>query len=148
MHPRPIQPDGRLHGVVVAIAREDGRFLCVRRSRHVRAPRKVCFPGGAIEIGESQQSAVKREMKEELGIDVEPVAQCWKWDSPDSPLTLWGWTASWISSQIQPEASEIEEVLWLSGQEVSDHVDALGTNREFVKCLKNSLASMKDSLST
>lgn len=34
---------------------------------------RYTVPGGHIELGESSESAVKREVKEEVGLDVEPV---------------------------------------------------------------------------
>jgi len=140
-HPRPIQPDGRLHGVVIACRRPDGRWLCIRRSAHVAAPLKICFPGGAIEIGESQPSAVVREMKEEIGLDVKPIANVWRWDQPriDQPegtLTLWGWTAEMLSTELNPDPNEVAEVLWLTGREVAEHPDALPSNRNFVAAVE------------
>lgn len=135
---RPTQADGRVHGVIAAIRREDGKFLCIRRSRHVRAPRKVCFPGGTIEVGESQRCALVREIKEELGIDIQPIRQCWSWESPDAPLTLWGWIAEWTGGELKPDPTEIEEILWLSGDEVGRHAEGMATNEKFVKCLNES----------
>src|SRR5438552_1741601 len=88
--PRPIQPDGRLHGVIVAITHEDGRLLMIRRAGHLRAGGKVCFPGGAIELGELPMAAAAREMKEELGIDISDLMQVWEWDSSTGPLKLYG----------------------------------------------------------
>ena len=133
---RPVQPDGRVHGVVVAIRRiEDGKYLCIRRSANVLAPDKVCFPGGSIEVGESQFDAVIRETREELGIEVRPITQCWKHEFPDKALTLWGWTAEYLSGEIRPHADEVAEVLWLSGDEAVKHPDAIATNRDFVACL-------------
>ena len=137
---RPIQADGRLHGVVVAVRRPDGRWLMVRRSRHVAAaPGRVCFPGGAIEAGESQQDAVVREMREELGVLVRPLKNVWRWDAPDRPLTLWGWVAEVESGELTPDPREVEQVLWLSAEEGSGHVDGLPTNVEFIACLRKEL---------
>jgi len=133
---RPLQKDGRVHGVVVACRDKQGRWLCIRRSAHVAAPLKVCFPGGAIEQGESQQSAVIREMTEELGIKVKPRKCVWKWESPDSPLTLWGWTAEIEHAEISVDPKEVAEVLWLSGEHVVGHPDAMATNRSFVEALR------------
>jgi mutator protein MutT len=135
--PRPLQPDGRVHGVVVAIRRADGRYLCIRRSNTVLAPNKVCFPGGAIEPGESQHDAVVRETREELGIDVRPLKQCWRHDFADKPLTLWGWIAEFLSGEITPDPNEVAETLWLSGREAIDHPDAIATNRDFIACLES-----------
>jgi 8-oxo-dGTP diphosphatase len=130
--PRPRQADGRVHGVVVACQREDGRWLCIRRSQHVAAPLKVCFPGGAIEENESQETAVIREMREELGVTVRPVQCVWRWESPTSELTLWGWLAELSNDVLRPDIAEVAEVFWLTGDEAIDHVDAMPTNRDFV----------------
>jgi len=138
-NPRPIQPDGRLHGVVIACRRADSRWLCIRRSSHVISPLKVCFPGGGIEVGESQTSAVVREMKEELGAAVRPIRCVWRWDKPDSNLTLWGWTADLLSESLSPDPLEVAEVMWLRGEEVAEHPDALPSNRLFVQALKENV---------
>jgi 8-oxo-dGTP diphosphatase len=132
---RARQEDGRVHGVVVACRDEQGRWLCIRRSQHVAAPLKVCFPGGGIEHGESQETAVVREMLEELGIKVKPIRCVWRWESPTSELTLWGWIAEREASEILPDPNEVAEVLWLSSEEAIGHPDAMPTNRSFVTAL-------------
>jgi 8-oxo-dGTP diphosphatase len=135
--PRPVQTDGRVHGVVVAIQRPaDGKWLLIRRSANVPAPNKVCFPGGAIEVGEQQFDAVQRETREEVGLEVHPLHRCWRHDFPDKPLTLWGWTAKVISTN-PPKAdpAEVSEILWLTPEEAVTHPDAIETNKDFVACL-------------
>lgn len=134
------QPDGRIHGVVAAIARDDGRWLCIRRSPSVAAPLKICFPGGAIESGESQETAVIREMHEELGILVRPLHCIWRWESPTTELTLWGWLANWTTGALRPNAAEVAEVHWLTSDEAINHPDAMPTNRDFVAALMSNTA--------
>ncbi len=58
--------------VSAAIVRE-GRILVVRRAR---APANGLFtlPGGVVELGETLTEAVAREIREETGLIVEPVA--------------------------------------------------------------------------
>src|SRR5712675_204869 len=135
--PRPIQADGRVHGVAVAVRREDGKWLMVRRSKNVGSPLKVCFPGGTIEAGESQEEAVVREMKEELGLSVRPIRNVWRYEFPEKPLTLWGWIAEVEDgAEIEIDEDEIAEVMWLEAGEGISHPDALPTNRHFIACLK------------
>jgi 8-oxo-dGTP diphosphatase len=136
--PRPLQPDGRVHGVVVACRGADGLWLCIRRSEWVAAPLKVCFPGGAIEVGESQESAVVREMREEVGADVRPIKNIWRWDKPDGNLTLWGWMAELLSRELRLDPKEVAEILWLTGDQAAGHRDAMPSNRDFVACLPKS----------
>jgi (d)CTP diphosphatase len=140
--PRPLQPDGRVHGVVIACARPDGRFLCIRRSSTVIAPLKVCFPGGGIEIGESQAAAVVREMHEEVGALVAPLRCTWRWEKPDGNLTLWGWTADLLSTDLHADPLEVAEILWLTGAEVATHPDAMPTNRLFVESMRENRPRM------
>ena len=132
---RPLQPDGRVHAVVAAVRRADDRWLLIRRSERVVAPGKVCFPGGAIEVGESQRDALRREMIEEVGVSVTPLRCCWRWDSPAAPLTLWGWLARQETPDLRPNPLEVCEVLWLTAQEAIAHPDAIATNEQFVRCL-------------
>src|SRR3954469_21736561 len=136
--PRPIQPDGRVHGVAVAVRREDGKWLMVRRSKTVGSPLKVCFPGGTVERNETQEQAVVREMKEELGLNVRPIKQVWKHEFADKRLTLWGWIAEMENgSEMNVNEEEIAEVFWMDAIEGSSHPDGMATNRGFLACLSS-----------
>ncbi len=71
-------------GVLIAA---DGSFLLTSRP-----PGKVYanyweFPGGKLEAGESVQQALKRELHEELGIDID-AATLWKVEMVDYPHAL------------------------------------------------------------
>ena len=59
--------------VVAAVIVIDGEYLCVQRadSKHKYISRKYEFPGGKIEKNESEVSALKREIQEELSMDIE-----------------------------------------------------------------------------
>ena len=52
---------------VVAVIRDGDNFLAIKRAENIRAPGKICFPGGGIESNESEEIALVREIKEELG---------------------------------------------------------------------------------
>ena len=129
---KPIQPDGRVHGVVAAVVRADGHLLLIRRSYTVAAPGKVCFPGGTVELGEDLASAMIREMREELGVHIAINNQVWEWNSPDRPLKLFGFVASIIDGEIVPNADEVAEILWLSPHDAVNHPDAMPSNESFV----------------
>lgn len=58
---------------VVAAVIEDatGRVLVAQRPMHKHLARKWEFPGGKIEPGEAPVAALARELREELGIEIE-----------------------------------------------------------------------------
>lgn len=56
--------------VVAAVIRKNGRVLLARRAKHKHQGGLWEFPGGKIEIDETPEAALKRELKEELAIDV------------------------------------------------------------------------------
>jgi 8-oxo-dGTP diphosphatase len=137
--PHEIQEDGRVHGVVFGCRREDGRFLMIRRSRHVPLPRRVCFPGGGINVGETQAAACVREAREELGITVKPVKGVWECEFGKGPIRIFGWVAELEPGSMQPDPLEVEEVLWLSRAEALAHPDGLETNGAFIEALELAL---------
>ncbi len=66
--------------VVAGVLRQDGRVLLCLRSRHrENYPGVWDVPGGHVETGESPQTALARELAEELGIQAEvPSGLPWK----------------------------------------------------------------------
>jgi len=60
--------------VAAAVVAADGRILCVQRGMtpFPYTSMKWEFPGGKCEAGESEEEALRRELREELSCDVEP----------------------------------------------------------------------------
>ena len=56
--------------VVAALIFRDGTVLICQRTRHQTMPLKWEFPGGKVDPGETPETALIRELAEELGIDV------------------------------------------------------------------------------
>ena len=119
------------YGVVAVILRGDC-FLVIRRSQQVRAPGAYCFPGGHIEPGEDEPTALCREMREELGVIVEPRERLWH------SVTPWGVSLAWWLTNlaedeiIQAEPSEVESIHWLSAKEMVALPELLESNHHFL----------------
>ena len=128
---------------VVAVIVRNSKFLAIKRSETVRAPGKICFPGGSIEHNETEREAVERELLEELGVQVSPRTRVFSNRSPWGVQLNW-WTAELPESQI-PIANEAEvaEILWLSLQELRDHVDLLTSNIVFLNAVQQGTISLQ-----
>lgn len=57
--------------VVAAVIEREGRVLICRRRADQRHPLQWEFPGGKVEPGEDAPAGLRRELAEELGIQVE-----------------------------------------------------------------------------
>lgn len=78
---------------VIVVIKSSGQFLIVQRSKHDDIfPGKWQNLGGKIELGETIEMAIKREVKEEIGLDIKahPIflqSYSWKKDE-ESPVRL------------------------------------------------------------
>ncbi|QXE89043.1 (deoxy)nucleoside triphosphate pyrophosphohydrolase [Geomonas subterranea] len=63
--------DSRKHvHVACAIIERDGLVLSARRSASMNLPLRWEFPGGKIEPGEGREECLKRELVEEMGVEI------------------------------------------------------------------------------
>ena len=59
-----------VRSVTAAVIEEGGRVLIARRKKGDRCQGRWEFPGGKVEPGESPEGSLKRELHEELGVEV------------------------------------------------------------------------------
>src|SRR3972149_6989070 len=60
----------RVVRVVAAVIEKDGKYLITQRRDEAVLPRLWEFPGGRADAGELDQTALERELKERLGVEV------------------------------------------------------------------------------
>jgi 8-oxo-dGTP diphosphatase len=122
-------------GAVAIIVREE-RCLIIRRAEGIAAPGAYCFPGGGIEQGETEPQAVRRELREELNVDVEPLRRVWESVTPWGVHLAW-WTAR-MADSAEPIASpaEVAEVLWRDWTEMRSLPGLLASNLAFLDALE------------
>lgn len=112
------------HGAVAVVV-EDEKFLVIRRSALVRAPNLLCFAGGTIEVGESPQEAIVRELHEELGLVGTACEHLWQ------SRTSWGTLLEWVLVERHADSNpianplEVAEWMWLHPKDLLDHPDLL-----------------------
>lgn len=101
--------------------------------------KRIYFPGGKIEPGETPEVALKREIKEELAteIDVNEYVGTVDYDYPDFHITLLLYLCSMVSGSL--ELLEHESAKWLLASEL-DTVSWLPADLEIIPKLKSLLA--------
>jgi 8-oxo-dGTP diphosphatase len=115
----PAAPVVGVGGVVV----RDGRVLLVRRGKEPLYGRWT-VPGGTVELGETLEEAVIREMEEETGLRVEPVEVLTVFDRIDRDgervrhhHVIVDYLCRWRSGEAGA-ASDALEVAWASAEEL------------------------------
>lgn len=120
--------------VVAAVIYEDGAYFATQRG-YGEFEGLWEFPGGKIESGESREVALKREIQEELGVDIaiENLLCTTEYDYPSFHLTMHCYLCNIASGEI--ELREHKSARWLT-VELLDSVEWLSADLEVVEKLK------------
>lgn len=122
--------------VAALLVRDDRVLLCLRSATRAYYPGVWDLPGGHIEPGESDDAALRRELREELGIVID--------SAPEPPfaritdaalgfdLKLWVIRA-WRGTPENLAPGEHERIDWFSPSEASALPLALPQYREFIE---------------
>lgn len=108
----------------------DGKVLLVRfNDQKGEWSGKLTVPGGKVEFGESAKDCVRREAREEIGVEVEPLRLVnvneardvsWK-DGSKKHFVFLNYQCRIISGE--PKAgSDAAEILWVSPEEIRDEL--------------------------
>lgn len=120
--PRKRPPGGRKglkDGVVMIIGDGKGRFLMGRRSPHKKlAPGYWCPVSGRVEEGETQEQAVARECREEIGIEARAVRKVDELVTPDGAFLLHFWLTEVVSGEPAVANDEHTEIRWVTVPEM------------------------------
>lgn len=121
--------------VAVGVIKQNGKFLICQRKRGGRYELKWEFPGGKIEPGEDIEHCLRRELREELGIEIETVERVEILDAyyEDGGLFRVSYCfVTGINGALQNKA--FEQIRWVTLTELKE-IDMLEGNRPFIASL-------------
>ena len=120
--------------VVAGILTSEGRVLAAQRGAGMRHPGKWEFPGGKVEAGEDDSTALIRELEEELSItvEVERLLMEHTHSYPDQTICLVGLMGRIVGGE--PKAIEHACVKWVTTSELSN-LDWSDADRPLVQAI-------------
>ena len=119
--------------VVAVIERSDRRLLIGQRRKDDTSPLKWEFPGGKVRDGEAPETALARELQEELGVTLVKSVELGRVrhhyaGTPDE-LEIRFFAAAIAESELTPRA--FEQIAWALPKELGNY-DFLAANRELI----------------
>lgn len=140
IHLPPMNANGnertaRVRRGAIGVLRRGPRYFMVQRAAGVPKGGFWCFPGGHVEAGETSRDAVKRELSEELGIEVETVERVGAVRILDTNHVLAVWIVKRIGGEFRPAASEIAEARWLTAEEIRRIPRSIPSNERVLEML-------------
>ena len=121
--------------VVAAIIQREGAYFATQRG-YGEFDGMWEFPGGKIEPGESSENALKREIQEELGVDIviEDLICTTEYDYPSFHLTMHCYLCRVEAGEI--ELREHKSARWLRPEELGS-VEWLPADNDVISRLNN-----------
>jgi NAD+ diphosphatase len=111
----------RVDPVVIMLAEHDGRVLLGRQPHY--PPGRYSALAGFVEVGESIEAAVARELQEEAGIRAGEVAYVASQPWPFPSSLMIGCHALAIEDALTIDTTEIEDARWFSRSEIRAAID-------------------------
>lgn len=125
---------GRVRRGVIGIISRGSSYLLIRRASGIARGGCWCFPGGHIEFGETSRHAVRRELAEELGIDVLPIERVGA-VRVDLRYVLAVWRVQHAGGGFRIAESEIAETRWLTPRQIREIRPSLPSNNRVLEML-------------
>ena len=120
----------RISPAIIVAVIKDNQILLARAERF--PPNRYSVIAGFVEPGETLEECVKRELKEEVGIEVEQINYFGSqpWSFPDSLMIAF--TAKALTEEITIDNNEIVAADWFTPQNLPDLPDKSSISRQLI----------------
>ncbi|ACY17985.1 (deoxy)nucleoside triphosphate pyrophosphohydrolase [Haliangium ochraceum] len=108
--------------VVAAVIERGGRYLITQRKSTAVLPLLWEFPGGRVESGEGDEDALKREIRERIGVDIAITGKLGEhhhaYPHYDVHMTMF---SCQLEGDEEPQAANVNDLRWVSSAELRDY---------------------------
>lgn len=108
--------------VVAAVIERHGKYLITQRRDEAVLPRLWEFPGGRVNDAETDEAALKREIRERVGVDVEVgdrvAERHHAYDGYEVTLCLY---TCKLEEEAEPQPVRVRDVKWVGSGEFSSY---------------------------
>jgi 8-oxo-dGTP diphosphatase len=111
-------PGGQPIEVAAGLVFRDGKLLIARRPSHAHLGGLWEFPGGKREPAETYQECLRRELAEELGIEVQvlDLVEALTHHYPDRSVLLCFFRCRWLRHE--PKGADGQDLAWITAQDL------------------------------
>ena len=106
----------RVDPVVMMLVEHDGKVLLGRQPHY--PPRRYSALAGFLEVGETIEDAVRRELREESGIEVDRIEYVTSQPWPFPSSLMIGCTARALNTELTIDTNELDDARWFSRADV------------------------------
>jgi 8-oxo-dGTP diphosphatase len=118
--------------VAVGVLRKNNRILICQRKRGGRYALKWEFPGGKFEIGETKDQCLRRELREELSIEIHSIEHIETLAAHYEDGGIFNVSYCFVSGfDGEPQNNVFEEIRWVTTNELKEF-DLLEGNKSFI----------------
>ncbi len=107
---------------VAVIITKNNKILLEKRSLLIPESRKWCLPGGHIDAGETAENAIKREIREELGVSTKNLKFLGYSDEILPEIKTYSIVLIYSAKtrgKFKPQKLEVSEISWFTKEEIS-----------------------------
>ncbi|HEX6004388.1 MAG TPA: NAD(+) diphosphatase [Burkholderiales bacterium] len=124
---------------IMALVTRGRELLLVRKPDW--APGRYSAVAGFVEPGETLEDAVKRETREEVGVEVDGIRYFGSqpWPFPHSLMVAF--TAEYAAGEVRPDGEEIHEAQWFDAQKLPTLPASISISRRLITTIAARLAA-------
>jgi NAD+ diphosphatase len=131
----------RLAPAVITLVERDGKALLAQNAAFVGGFYSIL--AGFVEPGESLEDTVRREIREEVGVEVRDIRYFGSQPWPYPHSLMIGFNAQWESGEISPDPSEIADAGWFAPHEFPQIPGKISISRQLIDDFVERLAAIE-----